>query len=62
MKTFHEWLEAFIVGTDCSHHADFQVQGAQTNARGGKGCPNPPGSNLPLITGEPKKRKHKKSF
>jgi len=60
MKTFREWMEAFIVGTYCGHNPNFQVQGAQSDARGGKGCPNPPGSNIPLITGEPKKKRRKK--
>lgn len=63
MKTFTEWLqEAFIVGTACGHHPDFQVWGAQSDAHGGKGCPNPPGSNVPLITtGKPPSKKKKKA-
>jgi len=63
MKTFQEWLnEAFIVGYSCGHHIDFQVAGAQSDARGGKGCPNAPGDSIPLITtGKPPKKKRKKN-
>jgi hypothetical protein len=57
MKTFHEWLESFIVGTYCGYNPNFQVQGAQSDARDGKGCPNPPGSDIPLITTGKKKSK-----
>ena len=59
MITFNEWLkEAFIVGTNCKKNPNYQVWGAQSDANGGKGCPNPPGSNIPLLTtGKPPKKK-----
>lgn len=59
MITFNEWLkEAFIVGTNCKKNRNYQVWGAQSDANGGKGCPNPPGSNIPLLTtGKPPKKK-----
>lgn len=62
MKTFNEWLkESFIVGYSCGEHEDYQVAGAQSDARGGKGCPNAPGSKIPLITtGKPPTKKNKK--
>ncbi len=56
MKTFKQWMEAFIVGTSCGEHADFQVAGAQSDANNGKGCKNAPGSKIPLITGKKTKR------
>lgn len=54
MKTFAEWIkikEAIIVGTACGKHKDFNVWGAQSDARGGKGCPGEnPIKKIPLIT------------
>jgi hypothetical protein len=54
MKTFKEWLaknEAIIVGTKCGKHPDYQIWGAQSDARGGKGCPGEnPIKKIPLIT------------
>lgn len=54
MKRFKEWLqvkEAFIVGTDCRKNKGFNVWGAQSDARGGKGCPGQnPIKKIPLIT------------
>lgn len=54
MKTFAEWIklkEAFIVGTDCRKNKGFNVWGAQSDARGGKGCPGKnPVKDIPLIT------------
>jgi hypothetical protein len=54
MNTFTEWLkikEAFIVGTDCRKNKPYNVWGAQSDARGGKGCPGDnPIKKIPLIT------------
>lgn len=54
MKTFTEWLtlkDSFIVGTNCSKKKPYNVWGAQSDARGGKGCPGQnPIKQIPLIT------------
>lgn len=54
MKTFTEWLalkDSFIVGTNCSKKKPYNVWGAQSDARGGKGCPGQnPVKQIPLIT------------
>jgi hypothetical protein len=53
MKTFNEWLQlkdAFIVGTNCKKNKNYNVWGAQSDARGGKGCPGQnPIKNIPYI-------------
>jgi hypothetical protein len=62
MITFVEWLkESFIVGTHCARNPNFQVWGAQSDAHGGKGCPHPPGSDVPLTTTNKPPKKKKKS-
>jgi hypothetical protein len=62
MVTFTEWLkEAFIVGTNCKKNPNYQVWGAQSDHNHGKGCPHPPGEDIPLTTTNKPPKKNKKS-